>query len=77
MQNSPHVQIITNADELIDDSIVAGSGADAIFTEMDEEHIAELVTQMTASGISVKGVTKINPTLEQLFLKMTEGEILE
>jgi ABC-2 type transport system ATP-binding protein len=56
---------------------VAGSGADAIFTEMDEEHIAELVTQMTASGISVKGVTKINPTLEQLFLKMTEGEILE
>ncbi|MGP0578436.1 ABC transporter ATP-binding protein [Paenibacillus peoriae] len=77
LQNSPHVQMITNADELIDDSIVAGSGADAIFTEMDEEHIAELVTQMTASGISVKGVTKINPTLEQLFLKMTEGEILE
>ena len=52
-------------------------GTNAVVAEMHEEMIPELVTQMVQAGIQVEGVQRIQPTLEQLFLKMTEGESIE
>lgn len=77
LQSTAGVSVLDRPDEVLDDSIIAGMGPTAIFAEMDEQMIPGLVTTLVAEGVSVLGVTKINPTLEQLFLKMTEGEVIE
>ncbi|MDP4096563.1 ABC transporter ATP-binding protein [Paenibacillus sp. P96] len=77
LQGSPLVKVLEQPDEQVDDSIIAAAGEGAIFTELDEGHISELVALLVGSGIAVHRVSPINPTLEQLFLKMTEGEVLE
>ncbi|MFM9280265.1 ABC transporter ATP-binding protein [Paenibacillus jiagnxiensis] len=77
LQGSPFVKVLERPDEQVDDSIIASAGEGAIFTEMEERHISELVALLAGSGIEVHRVSPINPTLEQLFLKMTEGEVLE
>ncbi|MFB5759161.1 ABC transporter ATP-binding protein [Paenibacillus medicaginis] len=77
LQGSPFVKVLERPDEQVDDSIIASAGEGAIFTEMEERHISELVALLTGAGIEVHRVSPINPTLEQLFLKMTEGEVLE
>ncbi|MGG4047954.1 ABC transporter ATP-binding protein [Paenibacillus favisporus] len=71
------VEVISDAEEVLDDAIIAGMGQEAIVTRMDEQHVASIVRQLVSAGIEVKGVHKINPTLEQLFLKMTEGESID
>ncbi|KAA9006308.1 ABC transporter ATP-binding protein [Paenibacillus spiritus] len=65
------------AETLLDDAIVAGIGPNSLLTVMNEESIPEQVAALTAAGVRVGGVHKINPTLEQLFLKLTEGESIE
>jgi ABC-2 type transport system ATP-binding protein len=77
LQDSPYVKVLERPGEQVDDSIIASSGEGAIFTEMEERHISELVALLAGSGIEVHRVSPVNPTLEQLFLKMTEGEVLE
>ncbi|MBE9914877.1 ABC transporter ATP-binding protein [Paenibacillus donghaensis] len=71
------VEIIEEVDAVLDDTIIAGMSANSIVTAMNEEDIASAVSHLTSSGILVQGVHKINPTLEQLFLKMTEGENID
>ncbi|MEC0242920.1 ABC transporter ATP-binding protein [Paenibacillus dokdonensis] len=71
------IDVIEQVDAVLDDTIVAGMAAGAIVTRMEEEGIAETVIHLVQSGILVQGVHKINPTLEQLFLKMTEGESID
>ncbi|WP_136606083.1 ABC transporter ATP-binding protein [Paenibacillus dokdonensis] len=71
------IDVIEQVDAVLDDTIVAGMSPGAIVTRMEEEGIAETVTHLVHSGILVQGVHKINPTLEQLFLKMTEGESID
>lgn len=44
---------------------------------MDQDLIPEIVVVMVTAEIEVRAVHKINPTLEQLFLKLTEGENVE
>ncbi|MEK5643986.1 ABC transporter ATP-binding protein [Paenibacillus rhizosphaerae] len=71
------VEVISDAEEVLDDAIIAGMGQEAIVTRMDEQLVASIVRQLVSAGIEVNGVHKINPTLEQLFLKMTEGESID
>lgn len=71
------VEVILDAEEVLDDGIIAGMGQDAVVTRMDEQLVAPIVKQLVSSGVEVNGVHKINPTLEQLFLKMTEGESID
>ncbi|MDR0270698.1 ABC transporter ATP-binding protein [Paenibacillus sp.] len=71
------IEVIEHADAVLDDSIIAGMAANSIVTTMEEEDIAGTVSHLVGSGILVQGVHKINPTLEQLFLKMTEGESID
>ncbi|WP_440109685.1 ABC transporter ATP-binding protein [Paenibacillus sp. QZ-Y1] len=63
--------------DVMDDTIVAGLGPNAVVAEMHEDQIPVLVQQMIQAGIQVEGVQRIQPTLEQLFLKLTEGESIE
>ncbi|MBY0203433.1 ABC transporter ATP-binding protein [Paenibacillus cucumis (ex Kampfer et al. 2016)] len=71
------ITLVSRPGDVMDDTIVAGLGANAVVAEMHEERIPELVQQMVEAGIQVEGVQRIQPTLEQLFLKMTEGESIE
>lgn len=73
-----HPQVRELADtSMLDDTLTASLGNNAIITEMPEGLIPDLVRTMVRAGIQVEGVQKVNPTLEQLFLKMTEGELFE
>ncbi|MGN7413571.1 ABC transporter ATP-binding protein [Paenibacillus sp. SAF-068] len=71
------IALVSRPADVMDDTIVAGLGPNAVVAEMHEERIPDLVQQMVQAGIQVEGVQRIQPTLEQLFLKMTEGESIE
>lgn len=71
------IEVVEHADAVLDDTIIAGMGSGSVVTRMEEEGIAETVSMLVQAGVAVQGVHKINPTLEQLFLKMTEGESID
>ncbi|RAI91183.1 ABC-2 type transport system ATP-binding protein [Paenibacillus pabuli] len=71
------ISLVDRPADVMDDTIVAGLGPNAVVAEMHEDRIPALVQQMVQAGIQVEGVQRIQPTLEQLFLKMTEGESIE
>lgn len=73
----PDVQMQNLEDVTLDDSIIAGMGPSCLITIMDQDLIPEIVAVMVTAEIEVRAVHKINPTLEQLFLKLTEGENVE
>ncbi|MEK4358640.1 ABC transporter ATP-binding protein [Paenibacillus sp. FSL M7-1455] len=71
------IEVIEHAEQVLDDAIIAGMSGQSVVTAMEEERISGTVSHLVAMGIRVRGVHKINPTLEQLFLKMTEGESID
>jgi len=71
------ISLVDRPADVMDDTIVAGLGPNAVVAEMHEDRIPVLVQQMVQAGVQVEGVQRIQPTLEQLFLKMTEGESIE
>lgn len=77
LSGRPDIQIQNLEDVTLDDSIIAGMGPNSIITIMDQDLIPEIVAVMVTAEIEVRAVHKINPTLEQLFLKLTEGENVE
>jgi ABC-2 type transport system ATP-binding protein len=71
------IQIQSLEEVTLDDSIIAGMGPNSLITVMDQDLIPEIVAVMVTDEIEVRAVHKINPTLEQLFLKLTEGETVD
>ncbi|MHA0855344.1 ABC transporter ATP-binding protein [Paenibacillus sp. CMAA1364] len=71
------VQVLDATEYILADTIIAGMTANSVVTQMDEESVSSMVTQLVNAGIAVKGVHQINPTLEQLFLQMTAGDNIE
>jgi len=71
-----HVQFIGPGEHGIDESLLAGL-EQPLITTMDMDQIPAMVEQAVRGGIGVLSVQRIAPTLEQLFLKMTEGETIE
>ncbi|WP_054958572.1 ABC transporter ATP-binding protein [Paenibacillus dakarensis] len=72
-----YCEVMDNPELLLDDNILAGMAKDAIVTKIQEEFTADAVKRLVDSGVEVRGVSRINPTLEQLFLQMTEGESID
>ncbi|KAA1181743.1 ABC transporter ATP-binding protein [Paenibacillus sp. B2(2019)] len=77
LDDRPDIQIQNLEDVTLDDSIIAGMGPNSLITIMEQDLIPEIVAVMVTAEIEVRAVHKINPTLEQLFLKLTEGENVE
>lgn len=48
-----------------------------IVTQMDKEHVPQISRQLMEAGISLYAVEIKNPTLEDLFLSLTEGETIQ
>jgi ABC-2 type transport system ATP-binding protein len=48
-----------------------------ILVRMEQERVPELTRKLVDAGIAVYGIEMRNPTLEDLFLSLTEGERIE
>ncbi|MNB68369.1 Daunorubicin/doxorubicin resistance ATP-binding protein DrrA [compost metagenome] len=77
LRSKPGVTIADHAELALDDSVIANMGSDTIVTVMDENAVSDTVVSLVAAGIEVRAVQNIHPTLEQLFLKLTEGETID
>ncbi len=61
----------------LEDAAAALMNERSMVTETPEERVAEVLDRMVREGIAVRGVHRVAPTLERLFLQMTEGEGIE
>lgn len=77
LAQEPDMQFVDIARTDMDEAMLAGIGEDAIVTQLNADRIAEINQKLVAAGVKVHGVQRMAPTLEQLFLKMTEGESIE
>ncbi|PYI54832.1 ABC transporter ATP-binding protein [Paenibacillus flagellatus] len=72
------VQLLeTAALGLAGDETNASAPGRAVTVQMDEARIPELNERMVAERIRVYAIQITNPTLEELFLRVTEGEKIE
>lgn len=71
------VRIVPQEEHPVDASMLLGLPDHYIITETDVDQIAALNQQLIAAGIDVEGIQRVVPTLEQLFLEMTEGGGIE
>jgi ABC-2 type transport system ATP-binding protein len=71
----PGVRLVGEQEHRIDDAVLAGM-RDAIVTVMDEGHIPGMVARLVRAGIEVRAVQRVAPSLEELFLSLTEGETI-
>ncbi|MCR2802941.1 ABC transporter ATP-binding protein [Paenibacillus soyae] len=62
--------------ERIDYGDAAAQPAAKAVTAMSEELIPETVARLAAGGVRIHGVCKAEPTLEEMFLTMTESETI-
>ncbi|MEK4327721.1 ABC transporter ATP-binding protein [Paenibacillus sp. FSL R7-0297] len=77
LNSRPDIRLLELDEVTLDDSIIAGMGENSLITVMEEELIPEIVAVLVTDEVEVRAVHKINPTLEQLFLKLTEGETID
>jgi ABC-2 type transport system ATP-binding protein len=77
IQESPYVQAI-ETQNTEDHQIAFGSANNMrIVTQMNGESVPELSRILVEAGVSLFSVEIKNPTLEDLFLSLTEGERIE
>ncbi|KIL34786.1 ABC transporter ATP-binding protein [Cohnella kolymensis] len=69
------VRIVENEEHRIDEAIMSDL-SDAIVTVMDADRIPDLVGKFVASGNGIRSVQRVAPSLEELFLRLTEGETI-
>lgn len=74
----PDITILdSSGTETLEDAAAALLNERSIVTETPEEWVAEVLDVMVHEGIAIRGVHRVAPTLERLFLQMTEGEGIE
>ncbi|KKO53875.1 ABC transporter ATP-binding protein [Paenibacillus sp. DMB20] len=77
LQQVQQCEVVERPEAVLDDSVLAGMPEESIVTRIREEDTPDAVKRLVAAGVEILGVNRINPTLEQLFLQMTEGESIE
>ncbi|WP_141680209.1 ABC transporter ATP-binding protein [Bacillus sp. FJAT-26390] len=73
LEGNREIAFIKRDSQLLDESMLAGM-PDAIITTMDTDQIPGSVEQLVERHIGVMSVHQVAPTLEELFLTLTEGE---
>jgi ABC-2 type transport system ATP-binding protein len=71
--NQQDVQLVSDEEHQIDESLLT-TLHDPIITIMDENRITGWVNRFVTAGIGLHSVQRVAPSLEELFLKLTEGE---
>lgn len=72
LKEHPRVRVVGEGGHHIDEALLS-SLPGAIVTTMDMETIPDWTRRFVAEGIAVQAVHKVAPSLEELFLKLTEG----
>lgn len=67
------VGFVADGDHHIDEGIFA-SMKEPVIVSMPGDRISDLVDKAVRKGIGIRSVQHVAPTLEELFLRMTEGE---
>lgn len=75
LAENPDIRMIREEEHRIDDAVLAAM-PDAIVTVMDEARIPAMVSRFVEAGIGVQAVQRVSPTLEELFLRLTEDETI-
>lgn len=73
LEASGQVQFVTEAEQRLDEAVLA-SLPGAIVTAMPKELVAPMIDTLVRHNVGVRAALPIAPTLEELFLGMTEGE---
>jgi ABC-2 type transport system ATP-binding protein len=71
LQTEPDVQILETEDAAVDDKELQVA---SIVTQLRAEDIPALTRKLAEAGVLLYGVETKSPTLEDLFLSLTEGE---
>jgi ABC-2 type transport system ATP-binding protein len=69
------IQLVADDEHSIDESLLT-TLHNPIITIMDADLITGWVNKFVAAGLGVHSVQRIAPSLEELFLKLTEGETI-
>jgi ABC-2 type transport system ATP-binding protein len=69
----PEVRVVADNEHRIDESLMTNL-RDPVVTVMEESAVASWVSRLAAAGNGVHSVQRVAPSLEELFLKLTEGE---
>ncbi|GKU79470.1 ABC transporter ATP-binding protein [Paenibacillus sp. L3-i20] len=78
LQQDPSVVVLDNDDLNQSESASHSSEQEEIITTiMRDDHIPSTVDRLVGQGIGIKAVYQAEPTLEDLFLTLTEGESFE
>ncbi|WP_411346799.1 ABC transporter ATP-binding protein [Paenibacillus sp. WLX1005] len=77
LQSLPDITVLDLSEAHLDNDTAASLTTGSIITRTPEERIATTIQALVQAGIAVNNVRKLNPTLEQLFLGITEGETIE
>ncbi|GBF75382.1 hypothetical protein PA598K_03785 [Paenibacillus sp. 598K] len=67
------VEMIGEREHAIDETILTALPG-ALVTKVDEADLPAVLRQLVEAGLEVIGMQKVSPSLEELFLKLTEGE---
>ncbi|SMG25905.1 ABC transporter ATP-binding protein [Paenibacillus aquistagni] len=73
LEQQDGVHLVQPHEGMIDETALLGLPEDYIITEMNTDLIAKVNQALLAAGMEVEGIQRVVPTLEQLFLEMTEG----
>ncbi|MFC5403742.1 ABC transporter ATP-binding protein [Cohnella soli] len=71
--NASPVTVVPDEGHRIDESILSTLHR-PIVTIMDDDRVPGWVNRFVSAGIAVRSVQRVAPSLEELFLKLTEGE---
>ncbi|MCQ4085732.1 ABC transporter ATP-binding protein [Saccharibacillus sp. JS10] len=78
LRSDPAITILDEEEtDTLEDTAAALLNERSIVTKTPEDRIADTLNRMVSEGVSVRGIHRVAPTLERLFLEMTEGEGIE
>ncbi|ANE49011.1 ABC transporter ATP-binding protein [Paenibacillus swuensis] len=72
LEQTPGVQFVPDHHPMMDEAVLAGK--QGMITQMNPELIPEINDALVKSGIRVGSIQLIHPSLEELFLQLTESE---
>lgn len=76
LEQEQDVQIAPEQEHRVDESILAMLPG-AVVTTIPQHRVASVNAAVTGAGVGVLALQKVAPTLEELFLTMTEGDTVE
>ncbi|WP_017812946.1 ABC transporter ATP-binding protein [Paenibacillus shenyangensis] len=77
LEELPDITVLDLESAHLDNDTAASLKLNSIITRTPEEQISTTIQALVSANIQIHNVRKLNPTLEQLFLGITEGETIE